>query len=278
MNKDREFIKELFDNDGIKAPESLSEENMLAMLEKADAAQATPAAQEKQRKDLRPSGTIVRRAMGIAAALLVAVFGISGFVDIVSRPPDTTEAGNGLYTFSSEREITKLLESMDGGVSGRIRPNFGDAGDIMYETAPEDSAATDSAASDVPAAGLKSAASSEQSHSETYLQVEGIDEADIVKTDGRFIYFVNDSKEVIIYSASEGKAEKVSVIGAGETDNYVDNIYIAGDRLITVGRYYKDDGPESCSGVVVYDISDIRSPKELYDFSQSGSILSSRMV
>ena len=32
MSKDRDYIKAMFDSDGIRAPESLSEENMLAML------------------------------------------------------------------------------------------------------------------------------------------------------------------------------------------------------------------------------------------------------
>ena len=36
MSKDHEYIKELFDSDGIKAPDSLSEENMLAMLNAAE--------------------------------------------------------------------------------------------------------------------------------------------------------------------------------------------------------------------------------------------------
>ena len=53
---------------------------------------------------------------------------------------------------------------------------------------------------------------------------------------------------------------------------------LKGDKLITVGTIYKDDSDESSSGIVVYDISDRSKPKELYDFSQSGDILSSRMV
>ena len=36
MSKDHEYIKGLFDSDGIRAPESLSEDNMLAMLNAAD--------------------------------------------------------------------------------------------------------------------------------------------------------------------------------------------------------------------------------------------------
>ena len=48
MNNDRDHIKNIFDGDGISAPESLSEENMLAMLEAADRKQMTEAADRKQ--------------------------------------------------------------------------------------------------------------------------------------------------------------------------------------------------------------------------------------
>ena len=283
MNKDREYIKDLFDNDGIMAPDSLSEENMLAMLEKAEENEQTSQAAaaghtESKRRVRRPS---LRMVMGLAAALLVAAVGISGFMDIVNRPPDTSLVGGELYTFSSEKDIEKLLSSLDKGgpagirkkvfVSNDIAP---DSGLVEYEAMPEESAASDSAATGI-AASPKSAGAA---HSDTYLQVEGIDEADIVKTDGKYIYFVNDDKEVVIYSAEDGKTEKLSVIGYSGVENYIDDIYLSGDRLITVGRYYRDDSQESCSGIVVYDITDRKNPKELYDFSQSGDILSSRMT
>ena len=280
MKKDREYIKELFANDGIKAPDSLSEENMLAMLENAeDAAQSV--SEEKKYENRNPARRpSLRMVMGLAAALLVAVFGISGLMDIVSRPPDTSPVNGELYTFSSEKEIGKLLSSIEKNGSGGLREKMSvlndlspDTGLIDYEAAPEESASSDSMA-----AGTGSAVSSDPAHSETYLQVEGIDEADIIKTDGRYIYFVNDNKEVVIYSAEDGNTEKVSVIGSSGIENYIDDIYLSEDRLITVGRYYKDDRQESYSGIVVYDISDRSDPKELYDFSQSGSILSSRMA
>ena len=43
MSKDHDYIKELFDSDGIRAPESLSEENMLAMLDAAEEKRYEPA-------------------------------------------------------------------------------------------------------------------------------------------------------------------------------------------------------------------------------------------
>ena len=50
MSKDHDYIKELFDSDGIRAPESLSEENMLAMLDAAEEKRYEPA-----RAKARPS-------------------------------------------------------------------------------------------------------------------------------------------------------------------------------------------------------------------------------
>ena len=274
MNKDREYIKELFDNDGINVPDSLSEETMLAMLEKAEEKRS-----ESKRSVRRPS---LRMVMGLAAAMLVAVFGISGLMDIVQRPPDTSLVGGELYTFGSEKEIEKLLSSINKGGNDGLRqkvfaPNDAapDTGLIEYEEAPGEAVSSDSAATGLQ---TSSAAGSAADHSGTYLQVEGIDEADIVKTDGRYIYFVNNNKEVVIYSAEDGKTEKLSTIGYSGVENYIDDIYLSGDRLITVGNYYKDGSQDPCTGIVVYDISDRNDPKELYDFSQSGSILSSRMT
>lgn len=284
MKKDREYITELFDNDGIKAPDSLSEENMLAMLEKAEEKQAQESPAAGERKVFRPSRSFMKRAMALAAAAVIAVFGISSLADIISRPPDTSEVDGELYTFGSEREIKQLLKSLNtervGGI--KYRNVFGgdaDSGLIEYEAAPDESYSSDSMAGNSMAAGeVSSSKAAGSAHSDTYLQVEGIDEADIVKTDGKYIYYVNTDKEVVILSADNGKTEKVSVIGYSGVENYIDDIYLSGDRLITVGRYYKDDSDESSSGIVVYDISDRSKPKELYDFSQTGIILSSRMV
>ena len=89
---------------------------------------------------------------------------------------------------------------------------------------------------------------------------------------------MTDSREVVILSAKDGKTKKLSTIGSNGVENYIDDIYVKGDRLVTVGTIYKDDSDEPSSGIVVYDISDRSKPEVLYDFSQTGSILSSRMV
>ncbi len=296
MSKDRDYIKELFDSDGIKAPESLSEANMLAMLERAEAAETKP---EKKQTSWRP---YIKRWTAVAAAALIALFGISGFFDIVGKAPDTSEVNGELYKFKNEREITKVLKSMDTGISFddfRILGNSGS--DVVYEEdadvdgdileAPIAEAPAEDMSSDMADSSTGSSAKSSndagseiattgggESHSETYLQVEDVDEADIVKTDGKYIYYVNTNREVVILEANEGETNLVATIGYTEIENYIHDIYLKGDKLITVGTFYKDGSENGTSGIVVYDISDRSNPKVLYDFSQTGDILSSRMV
>ena len=278
MSKDHEYIKELFDSDGISAPESLSEENMLAMLNAAEEKQtvAQPEAEsgksfEPARKKARPS---LRKWMAVAAVAVIAVFGIGGLREIMTAPPDTSAVGGELYTFKSETEIKNLIKSMEPEtVFKRFSLDMG-AQEEMLEYESSDAATGEMAVSNPMTAKTTGSAD----HSETYLQVDEVDEADIVKTDGKYIYYVTDSREVVILSAKDGKTKKLSTIGSSGTENYISDIYVKGDKLITVGTIYKDDSDESSSGIVVYDISDRSKPKELYDFSQSGDILSSRMV
>lgn len=278
MNKDHDYIKELFDGDGIKAPESLSEENMLAMLN----AEGEKREEVKEEKVFEPKRarrrSSMKRWIAVAAVAVIAVFGISGLRDMMSGPPDTSLVGDELYTFKSENEIERLLRSMDsspGFSPFRSGRQLAEEELVEYETAPlEDSGAT---TGDFDTS-VNAKSSEAGGHSETYLQVDDVDEADIVKTDGKYIYYVTGSREVVILSAENGKTKKLSTIGNNGIENYINDIYVKGDRLITVGTIYKNDSDESSSGIVVYDISDRSKPEVMFDFSQTGSILSSRMV
>ena len=274
MKNDLDYIKELFDSDEIKAPESLSEDNMLSMLEEADNIKDKPdtgAAFTKSRA-ARPS---LKKAMAIAAAALIAVLGISGLSGIIGAPPDTSAVNGELYSFKSENEIKRLLRDIEGSTRSGF-PTVGEEELIEEEAVLSDGADADTGSG--IAANSTQSKSAETSHSDTYLQVDDVDEADIVKTDGKYIYYVTDKSEVVILSAKDGKTEKLATVGSGEIENYITDIYIKGDKLITVGTIYRDDSDEDASGVVVYDISDRSDPHMLYDFSQTGSILTSRMV
>jgi uncharacterized secreted protein with C-terminal beta-propeller domain len=273
-NKD--YIKELFDNDGIKAPDSLSEDNILRMLEDTDA----PEAEDKSFKEASPKRNFRIRpenmkVLAAAAAVLIAVFGITALSPLYDTAPDTSVKDGSLYTFRSASEIKRTIRSLS---PGSFTVSNGPVTIQEDLSANGDAEARDSADSAGLTAGAESAAKSSDAHSDTYLQVDDVDEADIVKTDGRYIYYVNRSQEVVILEAKDGETRKIASIGNNDIENYVEDIFLKDGRLVTVGRVYRDDDDRGSTGIVVYDISNRNDPKELYDFSQSGSILSSRMT
>ena len=139
--------------------------------------------------------------------------------------------------------------------------------------------------------GTKGDGGEELDYSETNLQVAGVDEADVIKTDGRYIY-VLAGDEAVIVGADGGNTSVVSRIDCGGTSASANfrELYIKGDRLILLGtRISRDEtkmGGSICcvwygSGTTVaavYDISNRAEPKLVSEAEQSGFYVSSRMI
>jgi len=278
MEKNNDYIKELFDRDGIKAPESLSEENILKMLEAADTGADVTEEKEFKKADIKKKRPSMFRLASAAAALLVLIAGIGGYSAFMRKAPDTSLVDGELFSFENEQQIKRLVNSLDAA------PRYNDS--IVYDSTGdtavrENDASVTELAQEATGSSSDTAqpkSSADSSHSSTYLQVDDVDEADIVKTDGKYIYCVNNKGEVVILSADKGKTERLSTIGSSGIENYVKDIYIKGDTLITVGQFYRDDSDTALSGIVVYDISDRSHPEYVSDFSQSGSVVSTRLT
>ncbi|HML38881.1 MAG TPA: beta-propeller domain-containing protein [Bacillota bacterium] len=138
----------------------------------------------------------------------------------------------------------------------------------------------------------------DDSYSQTNVQVEGIDEADIVKTDGKYIYIAGNNA-VRIVGANKGKLSDDTVIRLS-ADKTVNEIYVDGDRLVLLGTRsennrvvindnvrmetgLKDIGimppyipSKTYSFADVYDISDPLKPTYLKGHEMEGRYLSSR--
>jgi inhibitor of cysteine peptidase len=127
-------------------------------------------------------------------------------------------------------------------------------------------------------------------HSTTNIQVAGVDEADIVKTDGEYIYLASGNKTIIVKAYPPEQAQIVSEI---ELEGTVLGIFINGDRLVVFEEetpYYPSyDLPSSVEKtympywspktyIKVYDISDRASPRLQRDLSADGQYVSSRMI
>lgn len=110
-------------------------------------------------------------------------------------------------------------------------------------------------------------------HSDTTVQVEGVDEADIVKTDGKYIYILSYTEQAVKIVDVTG--EKPIQLTSIATDGFFGtDMYLSGDRLIIPG--YSNEG-RSCLALV-YDVSDPNSPKELTRLKQSGDYDESRLI
>ena len=128
-------------------------------------------------------------------------------------------------------------------------------------------------------------------YSGTNVQVEGIDEADVVKTDGEYIYILQNGTELIIAKAVGKDTSIISrtKIASSEysdtfgRDEYVSNMYLAGDRIVllkTEQHWLKTAASYSNGQHVyaeIYDVSEPASPNLVKSLGQDGNITDSRL-
>jgi uncharacterized secreted protein with C-terminal beta-propeller domain len=126
-------------------------------------------------------------------------------------------------------------------------------------------------------------------YSTTNIQVEGVDEADIVKTDGRYLYVVS-GYNIYIVSAEPYSESPIRKITLNETYNI--EIYIYANKLAILGNRYQHPvyraAPTTVSIypyvyteeviVEVYDLTDITNPILTRDIAINGTLAGSRMI
>lgn len=138
-------------------------------------------------------------------------------------------------------------------------------------------------------------------------RTEGVDEADIVRTDGKFIYVYDSSTAKIrIYSASAGETEEIGKISLPSDLEWDGEFFISGERLAVLGNRHLEDewngmDHETASTVdagsagdadaeekelresrenaviCIYDIQDPRKPELLAKYSQGGTYQTARL-
>ena len=165
-----------------------------------------------------------------------------------------------LETFASYEELENFLSTnMEqaknfGGQYSSFSTRSGEAATLDAETAP--------------------------AHSTTNIQVAGVDEADIVKTDGEYLYVVSGNNVYIIRSYPPQQAEVLSKITLNETWNI--QIYVNGDRLAILGGHFAPIRiAYMYSGeafLKIYDIADKTSPVLARTLKANGTLSGSRMI
>ena len=169
--------------------------------------------------------------------------------------------------FSSEKELTEFIDSHGYESSNLYRTQeFADS----LESVNIES---------------KSSFQSTTDYSQTNVQVAGIDEGDIIKTDGNYIYTISNKILYIIKAYPGTEAEIVSTIHLNYTPS---SLFINQNRLIVFGNYdfsrnIDYDFPiniDHVSNVVnfeVYDITNKIEPKKIKEYKFDGNYFESRM-
>jgi inhibitor of cysteine peptidase len=243
--------------------------------------------QKEVRKKTRIYGTIAI----LSAIVLVALIYVYGSTPGVFTP-DTLPETSPMKTFNSYEELKSFLTA-----------NTQD-GSTYYGGGPLDSqffgSSREALNGAVPATIGEGDYSN--SYSTTNIQVEGVDEADIVKTDGNYIYTATDNN---YYSASQNN---VYIVKADPRDPRIiakidlgNNTYVAGlflsedgSKLVVIGSQYQLYAYEEIARpqdimiypyyssvntfLRVYDVSEKASPVLARNLTLSGSYFNSRMI
>lgn len=133
-------------------------------------------------------------------------------------------------------------------------------------------------------------------YSRTNTQVDNVDEADIVKTDGKYIYYIAQNK-VYIVNSENLKQESTIAIESDKERIYPSEIYINKNKLIVlvnsnmvktmqtdVASTYEtyidriSGNVDPMSRAIVYDVSDKENPKQIREVALDGYYVNSRMI
>ena len=141
---------------------------------------------------------------------------------------------------------------------------------------------------EIPEGAVATEKSTKDEISTTNVQVEGVDEGDQVKTDGKNIYYISQGKVNIIQAGNNGEMKLLNSI---EQNNFNPReLYIYDDRLIIIGEVWQDlktpqyekmimPQRESKTQAIFYDIKNKNDlPKELKRESAQGYYVSSRLI
>ena len=208
----------------------------------------------------------------ITAALINEFTGITNvgtkdkFVELLGYDPDDNY---GYYYGFADGDVDFVAEEMT------VPAITGAPMATMAEDMPktDSNLSKDMTEADAPA----EAESAADDYSETNTQVQGVDEADIIKTDGQYIYYVRNGIIEIVKANTDGSFEYMSSYKMPDSYNFnFSEIFVDGNRMIAIGTYYGSDGQYTIA--VVINTEDKKNPELERSVEVKGSYVTSRKI
>jgi len=216
------------------------------------------------------------------ALCLVVLAIVAGIILISQQPEGPGETATG--TFTTAAEVKDYLERMQAryGQTGMYREMDGIA---IPAAAISQESGVAGKSSDLTAPSI-----SGTEYSTTNIQVAGVDEADFVKNDGRYLYVISGNELVIIDAYP---AEKAKIISETSLAGSPQEMFLDGDRLVILTTSW-DGGPvydasekmsmppryggRSTTHALIYSLADRSDPEQVRDITITGGYYDARMI
>ncbi|MDV2481322.1 hypothetical protein F8E02_04730 [Methanoculleus sp. Wushi-C6] len=211
-------------------------------------------------------------AVALGCLVVVAIIGTA-----LASEDAGAEAWGDLRKFGSKEEIEAFLkEHAQGGGNGSGYPRTN--GGVMPEEAVDYAPAPAATAAPAPAAG---------DYSTTNVQVQGVDEADFLKNDGKYIYLISGRTLAILEAFPP---EDARIVSETWIDGSPKALFLEGDRLVVFATKTEEEMTAVRGSVTpvpiwrtvthayIYDIGDRRDPKRVGDVTFTGDYYDARMI
>ncbi len=219
----------------------------------------------------------------IGIALIAVILTGCGQVEL----PDPTGPSSGTYKsfsfdydkdiktedFKSVQELSDFIKDNSessnyyGGMASRTMGALSSEGGPQLDSAPMQESVTKGSVD----------------YSETNVQVKNVDEADIIKTDGEYVYTISNK---VLYIIKAYPGEDAEIISTVKFDNRPESIFINGDYLAVFGSFYDGEyfktldyvPSNGMTFIDVYDISDKSDPELEKEYKVEGRYFRGRMT
>ncbi|MFW5991313.1 MAG: beta-propeller domain-containing protein [Candidatus Nanoarchaeia archaeon] len=169
-------------------------------------------------------------------------------------------------SFKDNSELSSFLQQHEGSSENYRRmvssPEMVEDADEVSASAPKDSQSRD--------------------FSETNIQIEGVDEADILKTDGEYIYTITE-KTLYVIKAYPG--EEAEVLSSIEFENTPESLFVKDNKLAVFGDISTNDDlseleltREGATFFNIYSVDDKKEPSLEKEYKFEGNYFDARMI
>lgn len=200
---------------------------------------------------------------GVKALIVILIIAIIIAVITIVCNKDDTE----LKTVKSKQELLKIYEGDNSDLQELLARIFCMPFSMFYHNYDVIEKVDNTWSIGIDSVGStesSSSSSNTKDYSTTNIQVENVDEADIVKTDGDYIYSISEDN-IIITDVKEPKQPKIIATIKSENDDIPEDIILYKDKLVVIlakdsetQRYYYNNNMNTV--VKIYNITSRENP------------------